>query len=221
MLGSIKTLVVVLIFTLGYLFSEYSLYVYIWSKIKNHTEAVATLVSVAVVLLIYDQGIREEKRNAARILILEIKGAERALREVQRNNYIVNPLTFILPTESWSKFQHYFVKDLTNDQLIEVSEFYNSCATAQKALDRMKNVLPVANEEKIRLTQQALLKFAQEDPASYDKSKIEILEKKFFPEEMFFQPYFDINILSEQIFSKITFIYDKSCGQKLSKIARF
>lgn len=223
MLGSIKTLGVVLIFIIGYVFSEYSLYLCIWDKVKDYTEAVTTLVSVAVVLFIYGQGKRDEKRNAARILILEIKAAERALKEVQRNDYSVNQLTFILPTESWSKFQHYFVKDLSNDQFIEITEFYNSCSTAQKALDRMKNVLPVANEEKIRLTQQALLTLAQEkgDMNSYNEGKNEILKNRFYLENDFFQPYSDITLLTKQIFSNVTFIYDKSCGQKLSKIAGF
>jgi hypothetical protein len=194
---------------------------------KNIFSGLATLLSVAAILLVYWFKKRNEKIDGARVLLMEIRNAEKTISEI-KNTQAVSEASFVLPVASWQKLQHFFIKDLDNDELTLLNDFYNLCSLAQKEIDRMKGFLPTSNEEKTRLTQRKLMELAEKYKASennfekgsdYMKERTAILDNLFYQENSLFQP----NISSLRVMTylqNIRYVSTSSCGQKLKNIAR-
>lgn len=181
-----------------------------------------TLLSVFVAIVLYLWKVRQDKRNAARILLMEIRNAESTL-DVIKESGAVAETTFVMPVSSWSKFQHYFVKDFDKDELDDLNHFYNLCILIQKEVNRMKDQLPLSNEEKIKLTQHKLLELAEkyaDDNTKYLDRRRAVLYETFFKEEEWFEPKLPkLRIL--QHLGNVKPILTTTTGQKLKKIADF
>ena len=194
---------------------------------KNLFGGLATLLSVAAILLVYWFNKRSEKIDAARVLVMEIRNAEKTITDI-KNTQVVSEASFILPINSWQKLQHFFIKNLDFDELALLNDFYNLCLLAQNEIDRMKSFLPISNEEKIKLTQRKLIELAEkhntntknfDKNSDYLKEKNAILDDLFYVETSWFQP----NISSARVMTylqNIRFISTSSCGQKLKKFAK-
>ncbi len=179
-----------------------------------------TLLSVAIAILLYWWKVRVDKRNAARILLMEIRNAERTLKVIKESGTVAET-TFVMPVSSWKKLQHYFVKDFDSDELDDLNHFYNLCSLIQKEVNRMKDQLPISNEEKIKVTQQKLLDLADKyaaNPSGYQKAKKEVLYDQFFPEVEWFVPDLPKSRIMQHL-GDIRPVLTTSCGQKLKKIA--
>jgi len=179
-----------------------------------------TLLSVLIAVFLYYVKIKIDKRNAARILLMEIRNAEKTLKVIKESG-VISETTFVMPASSWKKFQHYFVKNFDNDELDDINHFYNLCILIQKETDRMKDQLPISNEEKIRVTQQKLVDLAEKyagNPAGYLQARKEILHDQFFPEVEWFVPDLPKTRIMQHL-GNAKPVLTTSCGQKLKKIA--
>lgn len=184
-----------------------------------------TLLSVFVAVGLYLWKVNQDKRNAARILLMEIRNAEKTITDI-KNFGTVAPTTFLMPTASWAKSQHYFIEDFNIDELNLFNDFYNLCNLAQIEVDRLKNRWPISNEEKIKVTQQLFGTLAHDfsdpdisfdDNTEYKKKRdaiIHILNK----ETGGFQPELPIINLNSYL-PNLRFITTTTCGNKLKKIA--
>ncbi|HUB93219.1 MAG TPA: hypothetical protein VMB52_01835 [Verrucomicrobiae bacterium] len=85
--------------------------------------AAVTLVVGFFAIYVYRKQKRDEKMRAARIILLEVRNAEKQLKEarVRINEAAKNDLQIVperlyaMPTNSWRRLNYLFVKDFSSD----------------------------------------------------------------------------------------------------------
>lgn len=111
--------------------------------------ATTTLVAILAAtgaFLIYFLRRRDNKRDSANIIVLEIKNAERNLAEARKTyeeakakngaEAIAFPEKLrLMSTESWTKYKYLFVRDFTPEQWDELSQFYENCKNFDEAVE--------------------------------------------------------------------------------------
>jgi hypothetical protein len=95
-------------------------------KFINENLGVVTFVGGVVAIYLYLKQRMDRKRDAARLILQEIRYAEQQIR----NARITNPPTYslaskLLPTNSWNDNIHLFIKDLKETEIDMISAFYS------------------------------------------------------------------------------------------------
>ena len=98
---------------------------------SNLLQTIVVLITGFVALLIYIITKMIERRDAARILLNEIRSAERTIIDI-KNNKRISELSIILTSNSWKQFNHLFVKIFDVDEYNPINDFYNKCDIAEK-----------------------------------------------------------------------------------------
>lgn len=191
------------------------------ATILNIIEILVILVVGFFAFVIYIITRRQEKQNAARIILMEIRNAEKSFSAVNDFNSINETLT-ILPTNSWSNYNHFFVKAFDQDELSLVNDFYAKGQIAENERKVLNNFLNVALEEKSKCMVNTLTALALDDiknNADLYECRKELLVKRIHAEKYYFEGISPRDrILS--ISKSITFITTSSAGQKLKRIAK-
>lgn len=190
----------------------------------------ATLISAWVVIAVYLFQKQDEKTKSARILLMEIRNAEKSLEEIKKElttNNAVSDAVFTLPVNSWISYRHLFVKDFDPDELELINNFYNYCFLTESAVQRFKQVVNKAGDEKIKLYQQKLAELLYELKSEPDqkkyKERYEEYKQKivdgFNNEVKYFSP--DLEIYKVKMYlPNIRYVTTSSCGKKLKQLAR-
>lgn len=130
--------------------------IFSWNSVWNFLNssfliALVTLVAGAIAFYLYDKQKRDSKKDAANIILLEIQSAERILSQVAEDVRAEKlPNKYLLPTESWSRYKYYFVRDLDRDEWDLITEFYNNAKLFDEAV-RYNSSMFQKNEEQIRV----------------------------------------------------------------------
>lgn len=109
------------------------------------TTSIIAIITALGVFIIYSLRRRDYKKDAANIILLEIKNAERNLEEARKSfeagkTQNTKAITFpeklrLMPTESWTKYKYLFVRDLQSEQWDEVSKFYDNCKNFDESVE--------------------------------------------------------------------------------------
>jgi hypothetical protein len=174
---------------------------------------------------IYRQTKAGQKTDAAIILLSEIKNAESTVDNIKQNK-VINDYTSILPSNSWYKYKHLFVKDFDTDEIKLLDFFFLNCSLSEEQIKIFKNYESLAKEEEVKIIQHKLLELADKHKdggkielnIGYQQHKNLILEI-FHNETYWFQPNASKNKVVEYI-STIKPIINTSVGVKLKKIAK-
>jgi len=114
--------------------------------------AIVTLVAGLIAYWLYRKRNKDNKKDAANILLLEIQNAERLLRvakeRMQKDGVVVDS-AYVMPTESWSKYKYLFVRDFDRDEWDTISTFYDKCHLYDEAVSH-KSAAFKNNEAEIR-----------------------------------------------------------------------
>ena len=90
----------------------------------NAFNGFATLLTAIVAISLYYWEQRKKKRDAAKIIVQEIRRAEDIISEYkERSGYKFTKK--IIATNSWAKNIHHFVGDLAQDELDKISGLYS------------------------------------------------------------------------------------------------
>lgn len=95
--------------------------------VSNKGMGLITLVVGFVAIYLYLKQKKDHKRDAALLILQEVRYAEQSVRNYRTNK----TYTFtekILPTSSWHKNIHLFVKDLKETDIDLISKFYSNAA---------------------------------------------------------------------------------------------
>lgn len=99
--------------------------------------AITFLVGLFIFILYLWQKI-DKKRIAARIILVEISGAEDRIKalKVKFSDSDGSDIgqDLILATSSWSSYRHLFINDLTDKQWRKIGDFYDDCETLNEAI---------------------------------------------------------------------------------------
>src|SRR3989344_1068791 len=114
---------------------------FIRSEIFN---PLVTLLAGSVVYVLYRKQNDDFKKDAASIILLEIENAESLLKKAyaslkigtnQDEARFLPESNFVMKKESWSRFRHLFVRDLTRVEWEAISEFYDKCMLFDKSIE--------------------------------------------------------------------------------------
>jgi hypothetical protein len=214
----------IFIFTLLFVAGSICIFFYYPSINSNLYLGIATFIVGLFALYLYIKQQEDEKKDAANILLLEIRNAEGTLYYIKTNGTI-NAYTQILSTDSWNKFKHLFVEDLDRDEFEALNNFYNQAALVDKFIGQA-NTLPQQLLEKGRYVQEALVglarEFANEPDDNFRKINYDTKKTRFIKlindENFLFTPSMPIENIKNAI-GTIGFITTTTIGKKLKKIA--
>lgn len=85
----------------------------------------ATILTAIVAIFLYYWEQRKKKRDAAKIIVQEIRRAEDLINEYKEHG-AYKFTKKIIATNSWAKNIHYFVGDLAQDELDKISNLYST-----------------------------------------------------------------------------------------------
>lgn len=92
---------------------------------SNVFTGIATILTALVAILLYYWEQRKKKRDAAKIIVQEIRRAEDLINEYKEHG-AYKFTKKIIATNSWAKNIHYFVGDLAQDELDKISNLYST-----------------------------------------------------------------------------------------------
>jgi cbb3-type cytochrome oxidase subunit 3 len=106
--------------------------------VSGNFNGVATLTSVAVVIILYILQQRNRKKEAARLIIKEIDAALPIIEKISTGRY--NQKDECLTTDSWQKNIHFFVNDLTTDEVQQINNIYSNVKYITKCIGRIDDL---------------------------------------------------------------------------------
>lgn len=121
-----------------------------WLLVKNffNSEFFIALITLFVggfAIYLYKKQKKDYKRNAARLILQEIRYAEQKIRRYREvKNYKLYDK--LLPTNSWNDNIHLFIKELKETQIDLISDFYAKTSyidTLIATISRQKNNPPI------------------------------------------------------------------------------
>lgn len=179
------------------------------------------ILTLYIYLFIYLKGKQDNKESIARILISEIRLAEKTLNEI--NTYgAVTELSQVLPNNSRGKHAHLFMKDFDSDSITILNTFFNTCEHFQEQIVQGNSYLYTSTTEKAKLEQQGLFDLAMKHLADENKQWYEEDKKRFlklFDEEGHtYHAVVHWNKISSHL-SKLPIISGTTIMDKFKKIA--
>ncbi len=117
-----------------------------WLQSFSKYQGFITLVVGVFVFVLYRKQKRDHKRNAAKLVLQEIRYAEQKIRKYREiKSYKLYDK--LLPTNSWNDNIHLFIKELQEAQNIDlISDFYSKASyidTLIATISRQKNNPPI------------------------------------------------------------------------------
>jgi len=121
-------------------------------------QSIVTAVAGSIALVIYFKRRRDNKKDIANSLVLEIQNAERSIDKIKdatkRNHLEVD--VDVMPSESWTKNKYLFVRILDKDEWDQITEFYNKASLIDQSLKKHREAF--SNDvEQIRANKQRVL----------------------------------------------------------------
>jgi len=189
--------------------------------ISNLIQTIVLFATGLIALIIYYINRYNEKKDAACIIINEIRLAEKTIQEI-RNNKLVSELSVILPNDTWQSKKHLFLNKLDEDELNLINAFYYKCTYAEQYRKMIFNVNNEAICTKSNYLQEKLIDIMYEtldnDDKIYEKEKQKLIEMANKEDWLFF-PNTPMTKIMDYL-DNIIFITPTSAGIKLKKTAK-
>lgn len=189
--------------------------------------AIATFLTGFAAYIVYSNQKGDEKVNAARIILSEIRNAEEGIESIRQRLDTIGFGDFpsVLPINNWRKYQHLFAMDLDQDEIELINLFYAKCEAIEDYVKRDNNFFWITTEERARVIQQELAKIVVSS-AKDGKVDDDILKQlkstfldKFSNEGYSYSPRKTIDNLKVLV-SSYTKITTSTCGEKIKKSAK-
>ena len=134
---------------------------------------IATILTGAVAIYLYKRQIAHEKRNAAIMLILEIRQAEQKVSTILHTKIIkMEKIPF---TGNWDKYKHFFSSDLSYDDFALFNRFFESILNISDASQKMIDIHYAGLIAKAEITQDLLLRISKNTEEEYKIEREKII----------------------------------------------
>lgn len=140
----IPLLLIILVFIIGEFIISIDLYFpntikYFFRGILKYDllSALATFVVGTIAILLYVKQRKDQKRDAANVIIAEIRQAERLIDQFKKRGVSNDILFKILPSNNWKKYNYLFINDLDQDEIEQINNFYSQCLVLDNAIDQI------------------------------------------------------------------------------------
>jgi len=167
---------------------------------SSDSAGILTILTGFIAWLVYRSQVKSREREAAIVLLNEIRHAENSLKIITNSGFDVqNEIVSISPTYSWDKNYQIFTRYLSRDDFKLLGDFFNGCKAAQSELEQWRKYFVIAREEKSKAIQNKLVEFSDEytDEENYqarlkkmkDKTNTEDFLFSFGKSEKYFTQY--------------------------------
>lgn len=117
----------------------------------NQYQGFITLIAGFVVYFVYRKQKSDYKKDAARLIIQEVRYAEQQIKNARDVGYTYSLANKLLPTNSWHKNIHLFIKDLKETEIDIISKFYSNAVYLDRVIDyisdfKHKALIPINGE---------------------------------------------------------------------------
>lgn len=141
---------------------------------SNFLSSIITFIAACVAIFVYLKQKHDTKQEAAIIILMEIRRAERNISEFRAAHQQISALLSVLPFNSWNKLKHLFVKDLDKDEFEYLTNFYTICESIESELLKIKKGLPENLTAKLSAIQSKITDIAYQNranPNQYQEEK--------------------------------------------------
>lgn len=153
----------------------------------DHLNAVVTFVVGLVALAVYWLTKRAEKRNAATIVVMDIRHAEQVVLSILEKQVIDRTLKDILLENNWAKYKHLFASDFSHDDFAAFNRFFVACSEIADARRRMLEIFYSNLNAKASFAQQKILEINNLQSAEGQAKRQQIIEA-INSEDFVFEP---------------------------------
>lgn len=189
--------------------------------------ALVTVIVGSIAIYLYKKQQRDNKRNAARLIIQEIRYAEQQIRNAKRlapsvetNYYMALKL---LPTNSWHKNIHLFVEDLKEENLIDlISQFYSQAAyldSVIKIISDEKNKTWNVTKSSVLASEMGQMQIINGSILPSGFNTLDFIQDKEANGNVAINLKLQANQILSDVTNKIEFIYNSPAVDKLRNIA--
>lgn len=193
----------------------------------HNLNSVITFIVGLVALVVYLLQKRDTKIKAARVILSEIRNAERSIVDVSgllaRN---ANDFPSILPTNSWKKYSYLFATELSQDELEAINHFYGICEKLEDLVKRDNSYFWLTAEYRAQVVQNKLADAVEKASSAktfeVDQKKLENFLKIILSYANHYYSYSPSKtiISMKATIESIQVLSTSSIGTKLRKIAR-
>ncbi|MBV8464619.1 MAG: hypothetical protein JO218_01625 [Burkholderiales bacterium] len=181
----------------------------------DYLNAVVTLVVGAIALLVYRLTRRAERRNAAIIVLMDIRRAEDVIQATLQKGFIDMSMRVIMTENNWAKYKHLFADKFSHDDFKAFNLFFDSCYEIEDARRRVRDVFNANLIAKATAVQEMLLRNLEGDDG-VRKAKRESIIESVNSEEYAFDP----REPKKRIFQEILIINKLSGTTAFEKLKR-
>lgn len=130
-----------------------------WNAMLGQIATLATIATAFVAYYLYQKSKADDIESAARILILEIRESEKAIKKLldfknvnpdPKSASYPNDLIKIIPSKAWTRYSHLFIKKVNNDEYDQLNDYYSKCEVLEKYLEKNHNFFWVSTEERAK-----------------------------------------------------------------------
>lgn len=195
------------------------------NNIADYFNGIATIVTGLVAWVIYKNQKRENKIQAAKVLIIEIRTAEERINQIREKitSGAIKDLPPVFPVNSWQNYSHLFVSDFDQDELKLITSFYDYGELIGEFAKRDNEYFWVTTEERAKLTVQKTAELSSLSIRSNDQLDINTELNRFNKlMDDYNMPYSPKKTIEgiRTLLNQLPNITTSSFGIKLKKIAR-
>lgn len=122
----------------------------------EYLNSLVTLLVGSVALIVYFLAKRNEKRNAATIIVMDIRHAENVVISTLEKGFVDKDTKDALAENNWSKYKHLFASSFSQDDFVAFNRFFESCVEMSDARQRMRETLYASLNAKAEIMQQKI-----------------------------------------------------------------
>ncbi len=113
-----------------------------WDFFTKHFEGFATILTIGGAIYLYLRQKKESKQQIATLIINDIRNANIALKTVKDsfNSVRVIPDVTVLPENNWKKFSYLFSRDLDEDDVEKINNFFSNVERISYIITQYNNL---------------------------------------------------------------------------------
>lgn len=163
--------------------------------------AIVTLLVGSFVIYLYTKQRSDHKRDAAALILQEIRYSEQLVRNSDHTRYSFGER--LLPTNSWNESIHLFLNDLEENEIDSISRYYSNVAYMDILIKKISD----GKSEEVRTKNPIIINQIQSPVQIPNPARQVVVEPV-------------INDMLKEISLKVVPIYNTPIGTKLKNISK-
>lgn len=123
----------------------------------EYLNSLITLIVGGVAFIVYWLTKKAEKRNAATIVIMDIRHAEQVVQSILEKGAVDTFVKNILLENNWEKYKHLFAGNFSQDDFSAFNRFFGACLEISEARSRMMEIFNAGLCAKAAVAQEMIL----------------------------------------------------------------